>query len=49
MMNGAIFGKKFGRVLLTPNFDELAFVDLDVDVEKVVGRVECKNRVCRRM
>jgi hypothetical protein len=49
MMDSAVLGKKFGRVLLTPKFDELTFVNLDVDMEKLVGRVEGENRVGRRM
>ena len=49
MMDNAILGKKFVRVILTPKFDELTFVNLDVDMEKLVSRVEGENRVSRRM
>lgn len=48
-MDCGILGKEFGRVLLTSNVDELTFVNLNVDVEKVVCRVERRNRVGRRM
>jgi len=49
MMDRGILGKEFGRVLLTPDVDELTFVNLNVDVEKVVCRVERRDRVGRCM